>query len=197
MKIKGLIIAGFAAGAIGVTGCAWAQNHSDSMHHGMKGHNAMTTDAPSSAPVSEPGQGAFAAIAEIVAKLDSNPDTDWNTVNIRGLREHLRDMDVVTIDAVAVAKEVVGGMQFTVTGAPNVAPSIRRMTLAHAAVMGKINGWAYTAQKIDRGAMVTMIVPPKDLPKIKALGFFGMMASGSHHQAHHWMMASGQDPHGR
>jgi hypothetical protein len=146
-------------------------------------------------PVSEPGQGAFAAIAEIVAKLESNTETNWDIVNISGLREHLRDMDVVTIDAMEVAKKIDGGMQFTVTGSTDVAPSIRRMTLAHAAVMGGINGWQYTARNIDGGAMITVIVPPQDKAKIKALGFFGMMASGSHHQAHHWMMASGQNPH--
>jgi len=64
-----------------------------------------------------------------------------------------------------------------------------------AAVMGGTNGWEYTARKIDGGAMITVIVPPQDKAKIKALGFFGMKASGSHHQAHHWMMASGHNPH--
>jgi hypothetical protein len=214
MTKKRLIIAGLVASTVGVTGTgfAWAQSHSGSMghsaiiqsvapdhstmDHNKMDHSAMMTAEASGAPVSEPGQGAFAAIAEIVAQLESNPDTDWNTVDIRGLREHLRDMDVVTIDAVAVTKEVDGGMQFIVTGAADVAPSIRRMTLAHAAVMGGINGWEYTAREIDGGAMVTVIVPPQDMAKIKALGFFGMMASGSHHQAHHWMMASGQNPHG-
>ena len=196
MTKKKLVIAGLVVGTIGVTGFAWAQSHSGSMDHSTMDHNTMTTAETSSTPVSEPGQSAFAAIAEIVAQLESNPDTNWNTVDIKGLREHLRDMDVVTIDAVTVAKEIDGGMQFTVTGAADVEPSIRRMTLAHAAVMGGINGWEYTARKIDGGAMVTVIVPPQDKAKIKALGYFGMMASGSHHQAHHWMMASGQNPHG-
>jgi hypothetical protein len=212
MTKKRLIIAGIVASAVGVTGFASAQSNSgnmdhsamiqslvtdhNTMDHNTMDHSTMTTAEASGAPVSEPGQGAFAAIAEIVDQLESNPDTDWNTVDIRGLREHLRDMDVVTIDAVAVAEEIDGGMQFTVTGAADVAPSIRRMALAHAAVMGGINGWEYTARKIDGGAIVAVIVPPRDRAKIKALGFFGIMASGSHHQTHHWMMASGQNPHG-
>ncbi len=41
----------------------------------------------------EPGQGAFATIAEIVALLTSDPKTDWSKVDIAGLREHLIDMD--------------------------------------------------------------------------------------------------------
>lgn len=193
-KMK-LIIAGLVGGTLYATGFAWAQSHSGNMDHSTMDHRAMTTSKISSTPVSEPGQSAFAAIAEIVAQLESDPDTNWNTVDIKGLREHLRDMDVVTIDAVAVAKEIDGGMQFTVTGASDVELSIRRLTLAHAVVMGGINGWEYTARKIDGGAMVTVIVPSQDQAKIKALGFFGMMASGTHHQAHHWMMASGQNPH--
>ncbi len=212
MTKKTLIIVGLVACTVGVSGLAWAQGHSgsmdhsamiqsaatvhSSMDHNKMDHSAMATDEASNAPVSEPGQGAFAAIAEIVTQLESNPDTNWNTVDIRGLREHLRDMDVVTIDAVAVAKEIDGGMQFTVTGAADVGPSIRRMTLAHAAVMDGVNGWEYTAREIDGGAIVTVIVPSQDKAKIKALGFFGMIASGSHHQAHHWMMALGQNPHG-
>lgn len=37
----------------------------------------------------EPGQGTFAAIAEIVALLQSDPTTDWATVDIEALRQHL------------------------------------------------------------------------------------------------------------
>jgi hypothetical protein len=196
MTKKRLIIAALVISTIGGTGYARAQSHSDSMDHSANmSHSAVTANEPSGAPVSEPGQGAFAAIAEIVAKLEINPETNWDTVNISGLREHLRDMDVVTIYAKAVAKEIDSGMQFTVTGSTDVAQSIRRMTLAHAAVMGGVKGWEYTAQNIDGGAMITVIVPPQDKDKIKALGFFGMMASGSHHQAHHWKMASGHNSH--
>lgn len=197
MTKKKLIVAGLVASTVSVTGFAWAQSHSGSMKHNAMDHGAMMNAEAANLPVSEPGQGAFAAIAEIVALLESDPDTNWKIVDIAALREHLRDMDVVSIDAVAVAKEIDGGMQFTVTGATDVSPSIRRMTLAHATVMGEINDWDYTARKIDGGALVTVIVPPHDLAKIKALGFFGIMASGSHHQTHHWMIASGQNPHGR
>jgi hypothetical protein len=196
MTRNGLIFAGLVAGATGVSGFAWAQGQPDSTDHNTMDHSSMMSAETSGAPVSEPGQGAFAAIAEIVAQLESDPHTDWNTVDIRGLREHLRDMDLVTIDAVAEAEEIDGGMRFTVTGTADVAPSIRRMTLAHADVMGGINDWKYEAQEIDDGAMITVMVPPQDMAKIKALGFFGMMASGTHHQEHHWMMASGQNPHG-
>ena len=193
-----LIIAGFIISAIGVTDIALAKttimDHS-TMNHNKMMLNTKTNNKKSSMPVLEPGQSAFAAIAEIVAKLESNPDTNWNVVDIKGLREHLRDMNVVIIDAVTVAKEIDGGMQFTVTGGVDVKSSIRRMTLAHATFMNNVNGWEYKAKKVDGGAVVTVLVPPQDQAKIKALGFFGMIASGSHHQLHHWKMALGQNAH--
>ena len=193
-----LIIAGFIISAIGVTDIALAKttimDHS-TMNHNKMMHNTKTNNKKSSMPVLEPGQSAFAAIAEIVAKLESNPNTNWNVVNIKGLHEHLRDMNIVIIDAVTVAKEIDGGMQFTITGDVDVKSSIRRMTLAHATFMNNVNGWEYKAKKVDGGAVVTVLVPPQDQAKIKALGFFGMIASGSHHQLHHWKMALGQNAH--
>ncbi len=200
MKRSTILIASLLAGGLGVAGLAFAQDHTATMDHNTMDHSAMDHNATDqgmmAAPVIEPGQGAFAAIAEIVAKLESDSTTDWTKVNIAGLRAHLRDMDVVTVDSRVAVNNIDGGVEFTVTGAPDVAPSIQRMTVAHAAVMGGTNGWQFTAKEIDGGAVVTVKVPPLDLDKVRALGFYGVLALGSHHQAHHWMMASGQDPHG-
>jgi hypothetical protein len=201
MTRQTLIFVALIAGSLGFSGPAVAQSSSATMDHsamaqGMMDTSAMMAMDASATPVFEPGQGAFAAIAEIVAQLESDPESDWAAVDIARLREHLRDMDLVTVDAVAVAEDVDGGMMFTVTGDASVAPSIRRMTLAHATVMNGVNGWDYSARELDRGAVVTVIVPQADRPRLRALGYFGMMASGVHHQDHHWMMATGQNPHG-
>lgn len=48
-----------------------------------------------------PGQDAFGAIQEIVSILDLDPNTDWSKVDIAALREHLIDMNEVTLHAVA------------------------------------------------------------------------------------------------
>ena len=34
-----------------------------------------------------------------------------------------------------------------------------------------------------------------DIERIGALSFIGIMVSGMHHQAHHWSMAKGENPH--
>ncbi len=162
----------------------------DGMMGGMMGGQDQAQGVGGS-PLSEPGQSAFAAIAEVVRQLEADPNTDWNNVTIDVLREHLRDMDVVTIDSTAVAEDVDGGVRFTITGAPDVAPSITRMALGHAGVMDGVDDWRYSAEALDNGAVLTVLVPEADLAKLKALGFYGMLASGMHHQPHHWMMANG------
>jgi hypothetical protein len=47
----------------------------------------------------QPGQGAFAAIQEIVEILEADPETDWSKVDIGALRQHLIDMDNVALHA--------------------------------------------------------------------------------------------------
>ena len=171
------------------------KDHGGMGQGGMMGaagkHGQEQTQGVGGSPLSEPGQSAFAAIAEVVRQLEADPDTDWNNVTLDVLREHLRDMDVVTIDSVAVAEDVEGGVRFTITGSPTVAPSITRMALGHADVMDGVDGWSYSAEALDNGAVLTVLVPAEDLAKLKALGFYGMLASGGHHQPHHWMMANG------
>jgi hypothetical protein len=161
---------------------------------GMSGIMGGMSNAPQGvggSPLSEPGQSGFAAIAEVVRQLEADPNTDWSKVTIDALRQHLRDMDVVTIDSTAVAEDVEGGVRFTITGGADVAPSITRMAVGHAGVMDGVDGWRYSADALDNGATVTVLVPEADLAKLKGLGFYGLLASGPHHQPHHWMMANG------
>ena len=160
-------------------------------HHA---HDAMSQDA--AAVPHEGGQAAFAAIQEIVTLLAADPHTDWSKVDIEALRQHLIDMDNVTLHAHAVSEAVDGGIRFLATGEGPVVGSIRRMVFAHAKVMNGVGGWTYEASEIANGAALTVTVADTaDIAQVKALGFIGVMAKGSHHQAHHLMIASGRDPH--
>lgn len=144
----------------------------------------------------EGGQAAFAAIQEIVTMLQADPHTDWSKVSIEGLRQHLIDMDDVTLRADATSEDINGGVRFLVTGEGAVVGSIRRMLAAHARTMNGVGGWTYEAADIPNGASLTVkVTHPADLVKVKALGFIGVLANGSHHQAHHLMIALGQGPH--
>ena len=144
----------------------------------------------------QPGQGAFAAIQEIVSMLDADSTTDWSKVNIARLRRHLVDMNNVTLHAQAAANPMENGVRFTVTGAGPVRESIRRMITAHAKTMSGANGMTIVAEDHPEGAVMTVTLgDPPDLPKLKALGFFGIMTLGMHHQEHHLMIAAGRAPH--
>ena len=162
-------------------------------HAGMSQH--MMPAAHARVPV-EAGQSAFAAIQEIVRILEAAPDTDWSKVDIERLRRHLIDMDNVTLHAEVDAVPVESGVRFAANGAGLVRDSIRRMVSAHAAAMNGVDGWTFAAEETAAGAALTVVVPPGDLAKVRALGFIGVMTRGMHHQEHHLLLARGGRPHG-
>jgi hypothetical protein len=57
-----------------------------------------------------PGQDAFGAMQEIVGIPEADPATDWSQVNFTALREHLIDMNEVTLNAVVEDRKVDGGL---------------------------------------------------------------------------------------
>jgi hypothetical protein len=139
----------------------------------------------------EPGQSAFATIAEIVRILQADPDTDWDAVNIDALRMHLVDMDAVTLRAQAVATNVEGGAAFDVTSTvPRVTQAVRAMTIGHARTMSGVGGLTIEASEIDNGAR--MVVTGDNAAMIRGLGFFGVLGLGNHHQPHHIALARGE-----
>lgn len=161
-------------------------------HAGMD-HSAMMQHGGPAPTLTEGGQAAFAAIQEVVAALLADPQTDWERVNIEALRQHLIDMDNVTLRAKIATKEIENGARFTVTSDdPAVQSSIRTMTVAHAATMDGIDGWSFKAEETKNGAVLTAT---GDTIRIRALGFIGLMAFGMHHQAHHLALARGEMPH--
>lgn len=155
----------------------------------MHGH-----EAGAGAPV-QAGQGAFAAIQEIVGILEADPKTDWSKVNIDALRQHLVDMNNVTIGANVKSIPTDDGMRFEATGDESVRASIRRMVTAHVAAMNGMDGWTFEAAEIDGGAALTVHSPLAGRNKLRGLGFFGVLTLGMHHQMHHLMIARGGNPH--
>lgn len=159
-------------------------------------HAAMMAMMSGTPSVTEGGQSAFAAIAQIVQVLEADPATDWTKVNIEALRQHLIDMDNVTLRAGVEATPLPTGARFAVTSPdPVVQGSIRRMVAAHAATMTGVNGWTLTAEEIDSGAVLTVAGAEADAARINGLGLIGVMTLGMHHQAHHLMVARGENPH--
>jgi hypothetical protein len=160
-------------------------------HHGHAMEGAAVAAAPQ-----EAGQGAFAAVAEIVALLEADPATDWSRVDIAGLREHLVDMDEVMLRSVAVVEEVPGGIAVELTGEDRTREALQRMVPAHAGELAKLRGFAAKGEATPDGArLVVTGADPATAARIRGLGFYGLMATGSHHQAHHLAIARGLHPH--
>lgn len=143
-----------------------------------------------------PGQDAFGAIQEIVAILEADPKTDWSKVDLEALRQHLIDMNEVTLKADAVTKQVDGGLEIAITGDGRTVAAIQRMIPAWAQTMNDHHGWATKASQLPNGELLTVTAADaKEMHHIRGLGFIGLLVSGSHHQPHHLMMAKGEFAH--
>jgi predicted RNA binding protein YcfA (HicA-like mRNA interferase family) len=142
-----------------------------------------------------PGQEAFGTIQEIVRILEADPTTDWSKVNIGALREHLIDMDEVTMRAQASERPLANGVEITVTGEGRTLAAIQRMVPAHTRELVAL-GWSASTQDLPNGVkLVVTTSDPQQVVKLRALGFLGIMVQGAHHQPHHLMMAKGEFAH--
>jgi hypothetical protein len=163
-------------------------------------HQPGMTHPASAAPVvpTRPGQAAFAAIAEIVAILRADSATDWTKVDIEALRQHLIDMDDVTMHAVVRQESITAGARFTVTGQGRTTTAIRRMAKAHAAMVGASDSMRVSVEDVQGGAIITVVATPasaRAVAQIRGLGFHGLLTLGDHHGPHHLAMARGASGH--
>ncbi len=161
------------------------------MHGGMDHGMTMGQSGPDGRP-SLPGQDAFGAIQEVVQMLEADPSTDWAKVNISALREHLVDMNEVTLRAAADQRTLDNGVEIAVTGEGRTLAAIKRMVPAHVAELARA-GWNAKVTDLPNGVKLLVISgDPQQAAKLKALGFLGIMVQGGHHQPHHLMMARGE-----
>lgn len=167
--------------------------HQSGMAHGS---HEESVGAEAATLPTEPGQGAFAAIQEIAGILADDETTDWSKVDLEALRQHLIDMDNVTLRAKVTSAPAADGMIFRVTGEGEVRDSIARMITAHAATMNGVAGFTYETEENTNGAtLIVRAENPDDVEKLDGLGFIGVMTLGAHHQAHHIAIARGDGPH--
>lgn len=175
------------------------------MNHGMSGdqkmpdmmemHGQATTETGLNAPTLA-GQDAFGAVQEIVRILEADTTTDWSKVNLEALRQHLIDMDEVTLRANAAATSVDGGLEIAITGEGRTLAAIQRMIPDHAQELDQMNGWHATSQMLTDGQRLTVTSSdPKEVAHIRGLGFIGLLVGGPHHQPHHLAMAKNEMVH--
>ena len=162
------------------------------MKHGMGQHGGMHQQQ-SGLPIMS-GQDAFGTIQEVLQILEADPATDWSKVNMAALREHLIDMNEVTLRAAASEHMLDNGIEIAVTGEGRTLAAIKRMVPAHVHELAEI-GWKAKTDDLPNGVKLTVTASEAaPLTKLKALGFIGIMVQGGHHQHHHLMMAKGEFP---
>lgn len=185
-----------ATAVLGGAAIALAQtmhtDHDAGMDHAAHGQ----ADTADRGVLTEPGQGAFAALSEVVLVLEADADTDWSRVDLAGLRAHLVDMDRLVSDAVVTETDLPDGLLMMATGDLETIATLRRMVPAHAAQLARDDRWTVDAAEVENGVELRVTsVDPGVVARIKGLGFFGLMASQDHHREHHLMMALGDDAH--
>ncbi|MFI4923419.1 MAG: hypothetical protein ACHP6J_06875, partial [Burkholderiales bacterium] len=74
--------------------------------------------------------------------------------------------------------------------------SLDRVFAAHPAQLERETGWKMTVRKEnDKYDLVVTTQNLSEVAKVRGLGYIGILATGAHHQLHHWAMATGQHPH--
>jgi hypothetical protein len=67
---------------------------------------------------------------------------------------------------------------------------------AHEIEQSQLSGWSAKTEPLPDGVVLTVTSSdPQQVQHIRGLGFIGIIASGSHHQAHHLAMAKGEFVH--
>jgi len=164
------------------------------MHHPMGGMMAHVPGRQSAVPT-ESGQAAFGTIQEIVGMLQADPHTDWSKVDVDALRQHLIDMDEVTLRATTQKEPIENGLRIKVTGSDRTLEAIQRMVPEHARDIDGMHGWTVRTTAIQNGVELTVTASnAADVQKMRALGFMGIMVQGNH-QMHHLAMAKGEMTH--
>lgn len=181
------------------------QSSEQSMHANMN-HDSHMIQEPSQAgvtmistsPLTEPGNAIFATIQEVVNQMLLDDDTDWEKVDLESLRQHLIDMENFTVNVQVISKtNIEQGIQVIIEPSTiQAAGSLDRALSAHPAMLEQETGWRMVSDKSgNKYRLEITSTNPEDVIKIRGLGYIGIMTMGSHHQPHHWAMASGNNPH--
>ena len=149
-------------------------------------------------PLKEAGNAIFGTIQETIKALDADPNTNWEKVDMDGLRQHLIDMENFTsgVDVLS-QKNIEKGAEIVIRAKSEAAHhSLDRALKAHPSMMASETGWTMgVKQNKEQFTLTIETQKPAEVARLRALGYIGVMALGDHHQVHHWMMASGSNPH--
>jgi len=171
--------------------------HNNKMTHSEEAPKAKEQRRKVKVSLLESGTDQFAVIQEVIKKLEANPNTDWEKVNLEALRGHLVEMEDMTLNVSVEQTNIENGLKAIVTPITERAyRSMEKVLSAHPEQMNAETGWVMTIKKKQDFFELNITADnEKDIYKIRGLGYIGIMAYGNHHQPHHWAMATGSNPH--
>ena len=172
----------------------FAEDVHSTMHHEQ--HMMKTTDSA----LKEAGNDIFSTIQEVIDKLNNDPDTDWGKVDIEALRQHLLDMnDMATNVEIINQKPLNNGLEVVVQAlTARAETTLAKVFNVHPVYLKRETGWNMLVVRNNKQFIVsTTTQDPKQVKKIIALSYIGLMAYGNHHQPHHWGISTSQNPHGK
>jgi len=146
-------------------------------------------------PLTMPGNEIFGTIQEVVHKLEADPNTDWSKVNLEALRQHLLDMKAFTEEVQVINKKPIpDGVEIQVRPETKRAQgALKKLFMMHPHMLKEEKGWDMKARLNDNTWTLTCTTKnPAEVEEIRGLGYIGLIAEGSHHQYHHWLIATGK-----
>jgi hypothetical protein len=145
------------------------------------GYRKHFHDQPARSASELGGQDALSAIQEVVGLLLADPATDWSRVSIARLRQHLVDLERLTLFAAVEETPIDGGLRVRVTGDAQLLDAARRAVLGHARRLDGFRTWSILTE--DAGDAVVLELTTQNADEVtvlRALGFYGFLASGVH-----------------
>ena len=142
----------------------------------------------------EAGNDAFGTIQEIITLLQGDPTVEWRKVNLEALRRHLLAMQDMTLNVDVLSQAAIenGFMAIVSPHSTRAKASLSSVFAAHPKMLAIESGFKMTVIEESDHFKITVTTPhSKDIERLQGLGYIGIMALGSHHQAHHLAIAKG------
>ena len=142
------------------------------------------------------GGDALGSVQRLVGLLMADPETDWSEVRLTRLRDHLVDLNEIMMSAEVEERDVDGGIEATARGSDRTLAALRRVVPKHVRRMDGFRGWSVSVQD-DGGESLRVVLrsdQADEVQVLRAVGFFGFLASGVYRPENHLAVAKGLTP---
>lgn len=184
--------------ALGVAAVPWIRVPTAAGSHGSCPHSCRCSRLEyfdRLLPTTLPGHtgDALGAVQQTVGLLLADRSTDWSEVEVGRLRQRLVDLNEIVMYAEAEERDVPGGLEILVGGSERTRAALGRVVPEHARRMEGFRGWSVALEDAGEAMKLTLMSDEEGETRIvRALGFFGFLASGVHRPQNHLALVRGR-----